>query len=247
MASWIREDVAGHTCDLFEPARPSEHGYVVLYLHGVHLVPLAGNGTYTALFEQHGLRVIAPHSGPSWWTDKIYPPFDPLRSSERYLLDDVVPYVADRWGTRPPAIALVGTSMGGQGALRLAFKHPRTFPIVAALAPAIDYQIRYDDPDAESLREMYPDAESVRQDTATLHVHPLNWPRNTWFCSDPMDYRWHESAQRLHMKLSALGIMHECDLETSAGGHSWKYYDHMAAAAIEFLAERLEQERRRVP
>ncbi len=48
------------------------------------------------------------------------------------------------------------------------------------------------------------------------------------------------------MKLSALGIMHEHDLETSAGGHSWAYYNHMAPRAVGFLAERLEQERRRV-
>jgi S-formylglutathione hydrolase FrmB len=135
--------------------------------------------------------------------------------------------------------------MGGQGSLRFAFKHPNRFPIVAAISPAIDYQQRYYDEDEETIPLMYPDPESVRQDTATLYVHPLNWPRNIWFCSDPADHRWHDSALKLREKLSALGIPHQCHLKTSGGGHGWDFYNLMGPRAIAFLAERLEQERLR--
>jgi hypothetical protein len=41
--------------------------------------------------------------------------------------------------------------------------------------------------------------------------------------------------------------MHECDLKTSHGGHGWEYYNFMAPEAVAFIADRLEQERRRVP
>lgn len=246
--TWSVAEVAGHPCDVYEPSRRNPHGYVVLYLHGVHQARLEQNAVYSREFDRHGLPVIAPHTERSWWCDRICPEFDPSISAEQHVLDNVLPYIAERWGAVPPRIALLGTSMGGQGALRLAFKHPNKFPIVAALAPAIDYQWRYDDYDADydTLRQMYPDAESSRQDTATLHVHPLNWPRNTWFCSDPLDDPWHESAQKLQMKLSSLGIMHECDLETSAGGHGWPYYNHQAAKALAFISQRLESERLRV-
>ena len=135
--------------------------------------------------------------------------------------------------------------MGGQGGLRFAFKYPQTFPVVAAISPAIDYHVRMDEGD-ETLIQMYADRESARQDTATLHVHPLNWPRNLWFCCDPIDVRWHESADRLRMKLAALGIPFACDLETSGGGHGFEYYQRMAADAVGFIAERLDTERRRV-
>ena len=116
---------------------------------------------------------------------------------------------------------------------------------MAAVSPAIDYHLRMDEGD-ETLAGMYPDKEAARQDTATLHVHPLNWPRNLWFCCDPIDLRWHESAEKLRMKLAALGIPHEYDLETSGGGHGFEYYNRMAEKAVTFLVERLDSEQARV-
>jgi hypothetical protein len=63
---------------------------------------------------------------------------------------------------------------------------------------------------------------------------------------DPADAEWFESAERLTMKLRSIGIPFESDLETSAGGHSWEYFDMMAPRVIGFVADRLEQESRRV-
>ena len=243
--TWSEISVAGHPCDVFEPAKPSEHGYVVLYLHGVHLNRLSDNPVFSDLFARHGLRVICPLTRRSWWTDRICQEFDPQLTAARHVLDNVVPHIGQRWGTLPPRIALLGTSMGGQGALKFSFLHPNIFPIVAAISPAIDYQLRFREGD-ETLPKMYPDPEAARQDTATLHVHPLNWPRNIWFCCDPADHRWIDSSERLRMKLYSLGIPHECDLETSAGGHGFDYYNHMAPRAMEFIVERLERERLRV-
>ena len=243
--TWSAVEVAGHPCDLYEPPRRDPRGFAVIYLHGVRLTRLVDRPAFTDEFARHGLSVIAPLTQRSWWTDRICPEFDPQVTAERHVLTNVLPFIAARWGAAPPRIGLLGTSMGGQGALRFGFKHPGTFPVVAAISPAIDYQLRFDEGD-ETLPLMYDDPESVRQDTATLHVHPLNWPRHTWFCCDPADFRWHESAERLRMKLAALGIPHERDLQTTGGGHSFAYYDRMAPAAIRFIFERLEREERRV-
>ena len=242
---WTETEIAGHPVDWFEPARPHEHGFTVIYLHGVHLNRLVDKAAFTEQFNRHGLRVWAPHTQRSWWTDRICPEFDPQLTAERHLLDNVLPAVEARWNVRPPRIGLLGTSMGGQGALRFSFKHPNTFPVVAAISPAIDYQWRMEEGD-ETLWQMYADPEQARQDTATLHVHPLNWPRHIWYCCDPVDYRWYESAEKLTTKLAALGIPHDYDLETSGGGHSFDYYNRMAEPAIQHLVDRLERERLRV-
>lgn len=243
--AWSETEIAGHPVHVFEPAQRNPHGYVVLYLHGVHLGNLRDHDAFAAELDRHGLPVVAPVTQRSWWTDKICPEFDPAVSAERHVLDRVLPHLAEHRNARPPQIALLGTSMGGQGALRFAFKHPDTFPIVAAIAPAIDYHTRWDDGD-ETLPTMYADEEAVRQDTAILHIHPLNWPRHSWFCCCPTDERWHPSAERLHMKLAALGIPHQWDLETVGSGHGFGYYSQMARPAIDFIANALDRERLRV-
>lgn len=245
MGGWSDIEVSGHRCCVYQPDAPSPHGYVVVYLHGIHGGRLEDHDAYTQQFERFGLRVIGPVTGPSWWADRIFPAFDPRRTPQQYVLEAVVPYCRQAWEAVPPRIGLFGTSMGGQGALRIAFQYPDTFPVVAALAPAIDFQSRWEEGDP-TLRAWYPDAEAARQDTATLHIHPLHWPRHMFFACDPTDLRWHPSSDRLHMKLAALGIPHEADLTTEAGGHGFPYYDAMAEPVVTFLADRLERERLRI-
>ena len=242
--SWSETTVGGHPCDVFEPNEKNEHGWAVIYLHGVHLNRLIDQTPFAEQFARHGLPVVAPMTGPTWWTDRIAVQFDREITAEQHILESVVPFVQQRFGAGDRKIALLGTSMGGQGALRFAYKHPDRFPVVAAISPAIDYQTRFDED--VIIQQMYADPEAVRQDTATLHVHPLNWPRHQFFCCDPADHRWWDSADRLRMKLSSLGVPHQCDLETTGGGHGFDYYNLMAEKAVTFIADGLDQERRRL-
>jgi len=248
IGNWSVEQVAGHSCDVFEPVRPNPHGYVVLYLHGVHLEKLNDKSEFIDQFEAHGLPVISPLTQRSWWTDRICAEFDASISAEQHVLTNVLTYIKQRWASGPPRIALLGTSMGGQGALRFSYKYPDLFPVVAAISPAIDYQHRLADPgEDEPLFDMYDDPEEARQDTALLHIHPLNWPRHQFFCCDPNDDRWFDSADRLRMKLSSLGVPFEADLDTQGSGHGFGYYRQMAEKSVSFLVKALEHERLRVP
>ncbi|MCA9184582.1 MAG: alpha/beta hydrolase-fold protein [Pirellulaceae bacterium] len=242
---WSSIELHGHACHVFTPRNLNPHRYVLVYLHGVHLESLHDKREFLDQFEHYGFPVVCPQCGPTWWSDRVTPVFDPVISPYQYVTQHVRNYVQQRWSSGPPSIGLFGTSMGGQGALRIAYRLPHLFPVVAAIAPAIDFQHRLDEDD-EILIEMYGDRETARQDTATLHVHPLNWPRNQFFCCDPADSRWFESAERLAMKLRALGVPFESDLNTTAGGHGFRYYRAMAEPTLRFLFERLEQERKRV-
>jgi hypothetical protein len=67
-----------------------------------------------------------------------------------------------------------------------------------------------------------------------------------WFACDPADPFWCNGADRLRMKLAALGIPFECDLDTSADGNREAYERGQAPKAIGFLVDRLEAESRRV-
>jgi S-formylglutathione hydrolase len=134
--------------------------------------------------------------------------------------------------------------MGGQAALRLAFKYPKLFPVAAGISSAIDYHEVYGQ-DAE-LEAMYDSKEQCRQDTAPMHIHPNEYPPHILFCIDPTDWPWFRGNDRLHEKLSALGIPHAHDLITETGGHSWEYFDHMGERAVRFIHEGLTSEARRL-
>jgi S-formylglutathione hydrolase FrmB len=245
--AWTIETVGNHPCDLYQPPQRHAHGFVLIYLHGVHEGRLAESEQFTAEFARHGLVVVGPRTRRSWWTDRICPEFDTRITAQQYVLEQVMPYLAERFAAVPPRIGLLGTSMGGQGALRFAYRYPDRFPVVAAISPAIDFHRRLEEPEeGDPLLEMYDDPESARQDTAILHVHPLNWPRHQFFCCDPTDHRWFDSADRLRMKLASLGIPFECDLETVAGGHGFAYYNQMARRAVDYLVTHLASERLRV-
>jgi len=241
--TWSRIEIAGKPADIYEPAQPSEHNYVVLHLHGHGGRTLKDNTAYSVELERYGLRAVCPHGGRSWWGKKICNEFSPEISPADFILQHVMPEIASRWSAEPPAVAISGVSMGGQGALRMAYWNPRIFPVVAAVAPAVDFQnwLGMDIP----LDEMYDSPLDARQDTATLQFHPLNWPPHQFITCDPTDPDCFEGTERLASKLSSSGIPYERDLETRAGGHSWDYFNHMAGETMKFLHERLERERLR--
>src|SRR5207248_1719704 len=168
--TWTQLDVAGKKVDVYDPAGHVRPRFAVLYLHGSGLETLLGNTIWTTLFDELHLACACPHGQRCWWTDRVCPAFDPRLTNEQHLLKNVVPFMHQRWQLGPRSVGVTGISMGGQGALRLAFKHPQQFPVVAGISSAIDYHERYGR--GEALDAMYDSKEQCRQDTALLHIPP---------------------------------------------------------------------------
>jgi S-formylglutathione hydrolase len=242
LPGWSKVELGGKSADVFRPEnRPR---FAVLFLHPVGGESPADNAAYTDAFRKHHLAVVAPWGGQSWWTDRIDPGFDPGFTAERHLLDAVVPWMEREWSLGQRSIAVAGISMGGQGAVRVGFKYPDRFPIVAGVASAFDYYEWHGR--GTSIDAMYPTKEKTRQDGAGLHVNPLKYPPHVWFACDPEDHEWFRGNDRLHEKLRALGISHTIDFETTKGGHNWEYFNAMAGPMVEFLVTGLEKEGRRL-
>jgi hypothetical protein len=127
-AGWSEVAVGGHPCDLFEPATRNSHGYVLIYLHGVHLQRLTDKTEFCRQFEHHGVPVIAPMTQRSWWTDRICPEFDSELTAEQHLLRNVLPYVKERWGAKPPARWAIRDKHGGTGGVAHGLQVPTRFP-----------------------------------------------------------------------------------------------------------------------
>lgn len=243
-SNWQQVEIAGKTADVFEPSARAECRGAVLFLHGHGGIGLVDNPVYTEAFERHGLPVVCPHGQRSWWLDVVCDEFDPDVTPQRFLYEHVVPYMEHRWNIERPLIAAAGVSMGGQGALQLAYRYGREFPVVAAISPIVDFHLCYGN--GFPLDAMFENAEEARQHSVTLNIHPLAWPRYQLLVCDPADPAWFEGVDRLVMKLSSSGIPVERDLETSGGGHTWAYFNTVGPAVVEFLAQRLDQVSRSV-
>jgi len=237
VGTWREVDIAGKPADVFEPHQPAADGRVILHLHGHGLETLKDNPAFSAALDRRGLRAICPHGRRSWWTDIVCDEFDPRMSPLAFLTDHVVPWIAEQWDVRPPGIGLTGISMGGQGVLQLAYRRPREFPVVAAISPAVDFHNWVGQ--GLPLDEMFRDREAARQQTVTLRIHPLSWPRHQLLLCDPTDEDWFEGVERLAMKLSSSGIPFESDFVTSGGGHSWDYFNTVAEQVIAFVAQHI--------
>lgn len=241
---WLQRDAGGHVCWLYEPPQrhPSQLAVLFLHDHGGN-VPQSHPNLLRQL-DRHGLTLVAPCTGDTWWLDCKVPGSWEDQTPQQFLSQVVIPSIREWLEVEPPRIGALGWGMGGQGALMLAYRQPRRIPVVAAIAPAIDFHLLVPEYDPV-LTETFGDREWARQHTAILHVHPLNYPPRQFFCCDPMDYEWFDSSDRLRMKLSSIGIPFECELELSCEGDRNAYEDVMAERAVEFLVSGLEAELRK--
>lgn len=238
-SGWTTRHSDAGAIDCFVPTSAPPLPHAVLYLRDRGGPEPAENSVLTTALERHRLRAYAPAFDGCWWVDRVCDAFPFEISPLEWLRTTAAAEIRELWNVPARGIGLLGTGVGGNGALQLAYRFPKEFPVVAAIAPAIDFHTHYDrDP---VLQAVFSSAEAGRQETATLRIHPLNWPPHQWLACDPHDPDWFEGCERLISKLSSIGILFEADLTSSAGGRRADYERLMLPNAIDFVIDRLQR------
>jgi putative tributyrin esterase len=121
---------------------PNRKLSVVYLLHG-------GGGGFrdfsnysdVAQFAERDLLLVMPEGDDSYYTNSAERPKDRF---EDYIAADLIQDVQKRFpvGTERENRAIIGVSMGGFGALKIALKHPDLFDFAAGLSPAVDVPTR---------------------------------------------------------------------------------------------------------
>jgi putative tributyrin esterase len=99
------------------------------------------NDSDVVQYATQGLILVMPEGGSSYYVNSATKPNDRY---EDYIVEDLIPDAEHRFpvaGTRSGR-AIVGVSMGGYGAIRIAFDHPDLFAFVGAVSAALDVPSR---------------------------------------------------------------------------------------------------------
>jgi S-formylglutathione hydrolase FrmB len=240
-------------CVLLPPSYDVEktRRYPILYLlHGLgdndqFLIHSGGMNLIEDLWEQHSLGellIVTPAAGASFYINSR----DGKRRCEDFFLQEFIPAVEKRYRTRPGrgSRGIAGISMGGYGALHIAFRHPQLFAAASAHSAALVEQW----PKTSALNSQQARQLRVLGDAFGAPFDPAFWKQNDpvsiagtanlaglkiyFDCGSEDDYGFDVGAAALDKLLTSRRIPHEFHLYP--GGHDWTYFAEHLPALLEF-------------
>jgi S-formylglutathione hydrolase FrmB len=229
--------------------------YAVLYfLHGMFgnegEFERRGVAAKIASLRDQGLIgefiIVAPAGGNSFYLN--------AKNGVRYedaIIQDLIPHIEKTYrviGTRDGR-AIQGISMGGWGALMLAFKHPEMFSSVTTHSAALFAELPH--PTGNDRRSQFmlqiignifgtpPDEEFFRS-VNPMYLAEVNAAAikksglKIYFdCGEQDRYGFQESNKQFDERLTKLGIAH--DFHLYPGNHGWEYMISVADHSYAFL------------
>jgi pimeloyl-ACP methyl ester carboxylesterase len=233
--NWVQLTVCGHPAEAWEPSA-GPFTDAIVFFHDLDGLSPSLREDWRAIVESSSVPVICPLAGRTWWLSvptAEFPEAGPLG----WVQTDVVAWIEQRWGIKPPHFALIGVGMGGNGALNMSYRAARKFPVVAAISAAVDFHVYQ--PVEPTLNSAFESEEAARQQTAILHLHPLNWPLSQRIVCDAQDRHWLDGCERLASKLSSSGIPFDRDFETTTRGDRNLYDTQQLRISLDYVLKNL--------
>jgi putative tributyrin esterase len=221
---------------------------VLYYLHGLgdneQMFLRSGGWSMIQDLWQRGemgeFIIVTPRAGSTFYLNSR----DGQYRYEDFLLQEFLPFIEGRYRIRSARASrgIAGISMGGYGALRLAFRRPDLFSSVATHSAAIVAAL--------PAVETGSNARGSLRLFANVFGSPVDrvfWDRNNPLalartaslaalkiyldCGSQDDYGFDSGAQALHNLLVSRRVTHEFHLYP--GGHSWLYFaEHLPASLL---------------
>ncbi|MDP4189051.1 MAG: alpha/beta hydrolase family protein [Bacteroidota bacterium] len=194
------------------------HGYGGDYADWITKVP-----AIKAYADQYQFMIVCPDGNfSSWYLDS---PIDPKSKYETYVGTELVNWIDKHYNTIASSSgrAITGLSMGGYGALYLAFRHQNVFGAAGSMSGGVDlrpFPGNWDLPKRIGMYAQYPenwDHYSVVNLTYLLTPGSLALIIDCG--SEDFFFKVNE---KLHQKLLINNIPH--DFISRPGGHSWEYW-----------------------
>ena len=231
--------------------------YPILYLlHGLGdneqmLIHSGGLNLIEDLWEQHQLGeflIVTPAAGASFYINSR----DGRRRYEDFFLREFIQGIERRYRTQPGrrSRGIAGISMGGYGALHIAFRHPQFFSVVGAHSAALIENLpTVSAKDSLQISQMrvlgsafgspFDAAFWKKNDPVTIaRTANLTGLKIYFDCGSEDDYGFDQGARVLDKLLTARHFPHEFHLYP--GGHDWTYFAEHLPALLQFAFRAIE-------
>ena len=212
----------------FEADMEAKHYPTLYLLHGAFgcYSDWSERASLDSLANIYDIIIVCPDGQDSWYFDS---PIDPKMQFETYVSKELVEYIDGHYRTIPNRYmrAITGLSMGGHGALFLAFRHPDVFWSCGSMSGNMDIT-------------PYPDKWHIKDRLGEQAENPQRWrdhsvcnlvdqvkncplrPAQNIIIDDGLNDIFIKNNIALHDKLVEAGIDH--DFTVRPGRHSWDYW-----------------------
>ena len=220
----------------------ADRRYPVLYLlHGAYgcYNDWSRKANLDSLVNVYDVIIVCPDGQDSWYFDS---PIDQTMQFETYVSKELVEYIDSHYRTHANRYmrAITGLSMGGHGALFLAFRHPDVFWSCGSMSGNMDIT-QY--PDSWHIKDRLGPRDDNQQrwrDHAVCNLVnqvkncPLQ-PAQNIIIDDGLNDIFIKNNIALHDQLVEAGIDH--DFTVRPGRHSWDYWVNSLDYHMMFFAK----------
>lgn len=204
------------------------HGYTGKYSNWVKKVPALKDYA-----DKHQMIIVCPDAKNSWYLNSK------TANYEDYIAKELPAYVDSAYRTlaQKEYRAITGLSMGGHGALYLAFKHPQTFGSAGSMSGVMDMVPLGG---GYGIKEILTDT-SAKSLSAYSNVHRItagDTLLNLIIDCGTEDFLI-EGNRNMHRRLLELKIKH--DYIERPGDHSWPYWSNAVEYHLLFFRKVFER------
>lgn len=207
------------------------HGYSGNYADWV----LKAKGFESAA-DLHNIIIVCPDGGySSWYWDS---PIDSTYKYETYITKELVQWIDSKYKTikNKKARGITGLSMGGYGALYLAFRHQDIYGVAGSMSGGVDIR-------------PFPDGWEMAKRIGAYAENPENWEKNTvvnmlhlirpkslaLIIDCGVDDFFYKVNENLHHQLLLRNVPH--DFISRPGAHNWEYWSNAVIYQLTFMSQ----------
>ncbi len=187
------------------------------------------------LASQYDMIFVCPDGQDSWYFDS---PIDPKMQFETYITQELIPFIDENYRTRGDGAnrGIAGLSMGGHGALWLAFRHPDLFSACGSMSGGVDITSFPDKWKIKDRLGEYASNKGVWDSHSVLGLVPTyaNKGQHIIFDCGSSDFMF-DINNKLHDALLKKGVAH--DYIVRPGTHNWEYWTNSLDYQLLFFSK----------